>query len=535
MKQIITAFLLFATPFFSLAQEIQPAWDNTVDKKWPELFVPVEIKSSADGKIQNAVFYKSTLSQPQPLIVSLHSWSSDYLQEDQLSGEILLRGWNYIHPDFRGRNNNPEACGSSRVISDIEDAIQFAIQNANVDKSEVHIIGSSGGGYATLLSFMQIRYPVKSFSAWVPISNLEDWYWETKARDLQYAHDLEGVTTNGNGFDPEEARRRSPVLMDFPSERRKNASLHIYTGIHDGYTGSVPITHSINMYNRLLPEMYPGHAGQLVSDSLKLLLLGKRMNPAPDTNLVLGGRKVHLHRGFPQLSLTVFEGRHEMIVPQALSLIPVYGKRNFQDFHILTIGDSNGAAPDGWPAQLEKLLPFSTVINCSVSGNTIGFDNLGNPKLNTLRNIQAYLDSALTKIQPAQKIDMIIFGLGTNDAKQVFDPKQDEVAENLDSLLSATIQFFQKNNLEVPQIVLLTPPPMNEKLADPVKYGGGNQRIQKNLSRFQAIAQKYQVPLIDIFSFYTSAPGEKTRDGIHLTAEAQFQMAEFIVNSLNDM
>ncbi|NCB07937.1 MAG: hypothetical protein EOM73_07240, partial [Bacteroidia bacterium] len=62
MKQIIIAFLLFATPFFSLAQETQPAWDNTVDKKWPELFVPVQIKSSADGKIQNAVFYKSTLS-----------------------------------------------------------------------------------------------------------------------------------------------------------------------------------------------------------------------------------------------------------------------------------------------------------------------------------------------------------------------------------------------------------------------------------------------------------------------------------------
>ena len=207
-----------------------------------------------------------------------------------------------------------------------------------------------------------------------------------------------------------------------------------------------------------------------------------------------------------------------MIVPQALSLIPVYGKRNFQDLQILTIGDSNGAAPDGWPVQLEKLFPFSTVINSSVSGNTIGFDNLGNPKLNTLRNIQAYLDSAFTKLQPAQKIDMIIFGLGTNDAKQVFDPKQDEVAANLDSLLSATIQYFQKNNLKVPQIVLLTPPPMNEKLADPVKYGGGNQRIHKNLNAFQTVAQKHQVTLIDIFSFFARIPGEKTRDGINLTA-----------------
>ena len=73
---------------------------------------------------------------------------------------------------------------------------------------------------------------------------------------------------------------------------------------------------------------------------------------------------------------------------------------------------------------------------------------------------------------------------------------------------------------------------MNEKLADPVKYGGGNQRIQKNLNAFQSVAHKHQVTLIDIFSFFARIPGEKTRDGIHLTAEAQFQMAEFITGKL---
>jgi len=147
------------------AQDSLLVWDNTQSKNWPKGFASVEIKSTIDGTIQKAVFYKTPFSEKQPLIVSLHTWSGDYLQEDPLANEIVLRGWNYIHPDFRGPNNHPNACGSSLVISDVEDAIRYAIENGNVDEPEVHIIGVSGGGYATLLLFMKLNFPVKSFSA----------------------------------------------------------------------------------------------------------------------------------------------------------------------------------------------------------------------------------------------------------------------------------------------------------------------------------------------------------------------------------
>ena len=45
---------------------------------------------------------------------------------------------------------------SDLVISDIEDAIRFAIENGNADQNEVHMIGGSGGGYATMLLFMRL-------------------------------------------------------------------------------------------------------------------------------------------------------------------------------------------------------------------------------------------------------------------------------------------------------------------------------------------------------------------------------------------
>lgn len=512
------------------SQEAATAWDNTLDKSWPEDFTQVEIKSTFDGKVQKAVFYKTLLPEPQPLIVSLHTWSGDYSQEDPLSEEIVLRSWNYIHPDFRGPNNNPEACGSVKVVSDIKDAIRFAIKNANVDTTEVHIIGVSGGGYATLLSFMKLDYPVKSFHAWAPVTNLENWYWECRGRGLKYARDLESVTTGGNGFDVAEARKRSPELMDLPIAKRKNSVLRIHTGIHDGYTGSVPVTHSINMFNHLVSQIFPVDQDKIVLDSLKLVLLEKRMNPAPDTNLVLGGRKVHLYREVPGISLTIFEGGHEMIVPQALALLPILNKANTKKVNILTVGDSNGAAKNGWPNQLKKILPFSTLINQSVPGNTIGFDNLNNPKLNTLRNMKAYLDSAFNVLQPGQQLDYIVFGLGTNDAKKVFNDSIYRVSYNLDSLLNLTKEYLRTHNKTVSEILIVSPPPINEKIVITEKYGGGNNRIDKNNILFKEVARKHGVQFIDVNTTLKKYPEEITVDGVHLTSKAQFKMAEIIAN-----
>ena len=178
MKKFI-AILLFNVLLTAVAgakEEI--AWDNTAKRSWLPEFEKVEITSSKDGAQQKAYIYKSKSCEPMPLIVSLHTWSGYYNQTDPLTKEILARDWNYIHPDFRGANRRPEAMGSPLTLADIEDAIQYALKNMNVDKNEVHVIGVSGGGFATLAAFMNLDYPVKSFSAWASISDIEDWYWE---------------------------------------------------------------------------------------------------------------------------------------------------------------------------------------------------------------------------------------------------------------------------------------------------------------------------------------------------------------------
>jgi len=529
----IFLLIIFIPNLLCSAQDGKTAWDNTINKNWPAGFVQTEIKSSADGLMQKAIFYKSQQAVLQPLIVSLHSWSGDYMQEDPLANEVLLRDWNYIHPDFRGPNNNPEACGSKKVISDIEDAIRFAIENGKADKNEVHIIGGSGGGYATLLAYMKLNYPAKSFNSWVPISNLSDWYWESKGRNAKYATDLEQVAMKGNQMNWEELDSRSPIKLPFPAEKRKNATLNIYAGVHDGYTGSVPISHSVLFYNKIAAELYTEDVKKQVTESTLMSLVVKQLNPLADTTLKLGVRKIHLLKQSPNLTLTLFEGGHEMIVPQALALIPVYGERNTKKLNILTIGDSNAAAENGWPLQLRKLLPFSTVINKSISGNTIGFDNLDQEKLNTLKNIDRYLDEAYAELRRDIAFDYILIGLGTNDAKKIFENQQKEVLQNLQHLIERIKGRPENTTGKIPAIFIISPPPMEEEKADQVKYGDGNQRIDRNNIHFKRVAEVNKATFIDINTELKKAGPGITTDGVHLTSQAQFQLAVKILKSIS--
>ncbi|MDN3669489.1 GDSL-type esterase/lipase family protein [Echinicola jeungdonensis] len=525
-----------------LQAQDDPKWDDTQKKDWDKAFEKVEIPSSVDGKKQAAILYKAKSEKPKPLIVSLHTWSGDYTQKDPLAKEILARDWNYIHPDFRGPNNSPEAMGSTLVISDIADAIDFALENTNTDPNGVHIIGVSGGGYATLLAFMNLDYPVKSFSAWAPISDIEAWYWESVGRDQKYAGDiLQALEADSVVFKEEEALKRSPIAHEFPVEKRKGSQLFIYEGIHDGYTGSVPITHSINMYNRLVGELKYGTSEMdkiikkaaddpdLVSPQSTIELLTKRMDPNYDPNFNLFGRNIYLYRNFGNISLTLFEGGHEQL-PQALSLIPIKAISPMKA-NILTLGDSNGEHVGGWVDQLKEILPQSKIVNISKSGRTIGFDNLGRTELNALKNIQTYLNEAEEEIGN-ESYDYILLCLGTNDTKSVFAERQDEVVINFEKLVD-TILEHDLVKKEKAQLLFITPPPIRtENIIE--KYQGGNERLAALMPKFKSILEQREVPVVDVFNPLQGVLDYYAEDGVHMSPEGQEIIAGKILDRLKN-
>jgi hypothetical protein len=268
--------------------------------------------------MQNAYYYRSTGNAPAPLVVQLHSWTYDYRQYDSISIWSKSRNVNYIHPDFRGANKSFEACCSHYALSDIDAAIDYAIKQGNVDTSLIYVIGQSGGGYATLALFMKSKHSIRKFSAWVPISDLAVWYEETRIRKLYYADDILKCTGSVNGIlNRDEADRRSPVKWPTPVEKLKNCSLEIYAGVYDGLEGNgpIPITQSINFYNKVLKDMKVKERKKFVSDAEKLSLLEFR-KPLGDFGTI-EERSVCLRKNSGNVSLTIFAGMHEMLLKYA--------------------------------------------------------------------------------------------------------------------------------------------------------------------------------------------------------------------------
>lgn len=318
MKRVMVVLFLtggFGILSFSCSSHLstRPAaqtlkWDDTINRGWPLGFAVVHIASSVDTTRQPAFFYAGTASEKRPLLVSLHTWSGTYQQEDPLAAKAKAADWNYIHPDFRGPNRSREACLSPKALADIDDAIQYALDHGSVDPDAIFVVGVSGGGYAVLGTYMKTRHTVRAFLSWAPLSDVLAWYWQSKQRQNKYSDDILHCISDQGTLDEKEAIARSPLHWDLPAQAR--GLLEIYAGLNDGYTGSIPISHSILFFNKMA-----GHyeAGAVVGQQEIVDLLTRGVANR-DAMGKIEGREVLFSRKTKQVSLTIFSGGHEMLV-----------------------------------------------------------------------------------------------------------------------------------------------------------------------------------------------------------------------------
>lgn len=284
---------------------------NPVDhSQWSDAFQKVSIASSVDEHLQDAYFLAA--SAQAPLLLSLHTWSGDFSQPDPMADLALEYGWNYIHPNFRASTHPVDACLSPLVIANIDDAIEYAVDNAHVDLDNIFIVGVSGGGYVALGSYLKTRHRIKAFLSWAPITDLSAWYQQSLSLSNEpYAADILACTSNGSqSLNVDAARKRSPLYWDVPPETK--STLEIYAGINDGHArgGSVPISHSLLFFNRLMLEL--GLNDSLIDQPTINALLNRNMKI--DQNLQkIGDRGVIYKNITPKVSLTIFDGRHEIL------------------------------------------------------------------------------------------------------------------------------------------------------------------------------------------------------------------------------
>lgn len=304
------------------------------------LLVPID---DARGEGRRKVLIRSTLddteqtsyvtepagldpSRPTPLLVSLHTWSSDVEQRrEDLEQLALDRGWIVLQPNFRGRNDHPEACGSRLAQQDILDAVAWARRTLPVDAKRIYLTGVSGGGHMTML--MAGRHPElwAAASAWVGISDLAAWH--AKHATDNYGAMMRASCGGAPGGSPEidrEYRERSPLTY---LAAARDLPLDIAAGVHDGHTGSVPIRHSLDAFNRI--AVARGDTPIRDEEIEQLSRRDGRLAEPRDSDRVEDstfGRTIYLRRQTGAARVTIFEGGHEGISNAAIAWLEQHAK-----------------------------------------------------------------------------------------------------------------------------------------------------------------------------------------------------------------
>lgn len=200
---------------------------------------------------------------------------------------------------------------------------------------------------------------------------------------------------------------------------------------------------------------------------------------------------------------------------------------NAQGFNTMVLGDSHGAIATGWVNQLKKLRPYDRFCNLAISGNTIGFNNSGQDTLNTLRNIKSYINRAKSDLG---KIDKVLILLGTNDCKAVFSSQFDEITPNFQKLLTSIKSEFKPDS--IPQIIIISSPPIakDNRLAD--KYKGGNARLKKLIPMLKKTALLNHLQYIELNKKLKNKGNTMTTDGVHFNEEGYKLIANIINKEL---
>ena len=316
---------------FSIAR-LTPTAAEPVSESFPPEIDEITITSSLDGQQQKALLYipeMSTDEESIALLVGLHTWSGDFQQKGSIpmAEWCVRKQWAFVHPNFRGPNWTPNACGSDLAVQDVIDAINHVKQLCSVDETKIHLMGTSGGGHMALLVAGRHPEVFAGVSAWVPITDISAWFYECQAAGRRYAIDM--LRSIGAApHDSEQARlsyaRRSPLTW---LRNADSVSFDINAGIRDGHEGSVPISHSFVAFNQLAAPQ------DQISATEILEFTGTSAVPDDLVDSALfdesyGEKQPLFRRTSRKARITIFDGGHEGIPTAGLQWLAKQEKRN---------------------------------------------------------------------------------------------------------------------------------------------------------------------------------------------------------------
>lgn len=205
---------------------------------------------------------------------------------------------------------------------------------------------------------------------------------------------------------------------------------------------------------------------------------------------------------------------------------------------ILCFGDSNtwGRDPHAegvrypitirWTGLLQKYVGNQFwVIEEGFPGRTT---NLDDPD-KVGKNGESYLVPCLITHQP---LDFVILMLGTNDLKEKFDRTPSEVAAAVKNLIQIIKTVAIDKNGSAPQIILMSPPLVDESVPGvTLRYRGAEAKSKQLSSLYQQVALETDCSFIDISQI--AAPSKV--DGYHLDPEAHQSIAKKVSEIILDL
>jgi len=310
----------------------------------------VKYMARIDKSQQPMLVFKAGSTEKRPLLVGLHTWSGSYTQaggQTVYARWCIEKDWHFIHPDFRGPNWTPDACGSEKVVQDIIDAVNHMTAHHNVDTRRVYLVGGSGGGHAALLMAGRAPQIWAGVSAWVPISDIHIWWKQKDAgKHSEYARHIEKAV-GGRPDESSEARqkcvKRSPNTY---LQKASSVSLDINAGVADGHSGgSVPFTHSLYAFNQVVSEKSRIDP-ELIQDFYRRQALPAGVEKAVVDSLY-GEKTVIFRNVYKNARVTIFKGGHEIVHHAALNWLSQQRKGepanwNVTSTHVLKTTEDEG-------------------------------------------------------------------------------------------------------------------------------------------------------------------------------------------------
>lgn len=176
-------------------------------------------------------------------------------------------------------------------------------------------------------------------------------------------------------------------------------------------------------------------------------------------------------------------------------------------------GGPRHAYDDRWPTALEAGLGGrARTIAEGLGGRTTVHDDWF---ADADRNGARILPTLLRSHQP---LDMVIIMLGTNDLKPFLGRTAQEAANGMRRLVQIIRANAAAENLDVPQIMLMAPPPLCDSAnSDMMEHFGRNDAIAQSKLFAKWYAQRAKEVGAHFFDAGTVATADP-RDGVHLDA-----------------